>query len=265
MIRRRRFLLSLLLGCLLVAAPALAQPAGPVDLELALLVDVSGSISAAEYNLQKTGYVNAFTNPALWNAISQGAIGKIAVAYIEWSGSTQQSTLVNWTIIDSQASALAFSAAIQASTRAFSGQTGVGAALTFGTNSILQNGITSTRQILDISGDGCNNSGVEASVGRAFALANGIDVINGLVIQPNNACEHPNYATLLPYYQNEVITANGFVQVANDFADFEAALDAKLIKEIQGTVPEPISMVLMGTGLAGIGAMRRRRRKQNED
>ncbi|WP_409559305.1 DUF1194 domain-containing protein, partial [Accumulibacter sp.] len=39
-----------------------AANAVPVGLELVLLVDVSGSVDATEYALQKTGYVNAFNS-----------------------------------------------------------------------------------------------------------------------------------------------------------------------------------------------------------
>ncbi len=67
------------------SAPA---QAAPVALELALLVDVSGSVDATEYNLQKQGYINAF-NDAVIQANITSLTGGIAVTYIEWSGSTQ--------------------------------------------------------------------------------------------------------------------------------------------------------------------------------
>ena len=46
----------------MAAAPSQAVP---VDTELALLVDVSGSVSGAEFNLQRQGYIDAFNNPAV--------------------------------------------------------------------------------------------------------------------------------------------------------------------------------------------------------
>jgi hypothetical protein len=64
---------------LFFAAPASAIP---VALELALLVDVSGSVDAGEYALQKGGYVAAFQDPGLLAAIA-GLPGGIAVTYIE--------------------------------------------------------------------------------------------------------------------------------------------------------------------------------------
>ena len=80
-----------------------AASAVPVGLELVLLVDVSGSVDATEYGLQKTGYVNAFNSAAVQNAILGSQLGKIAVTYVEWSGNNEQSQQVGWTLIDSVA------------------------------------------------------------------------------------------------------------------------------------------------------------------
>src|SRR4051794_19231929 len=73
----------------LVAAPlAFSTPsqAVPVGLELSLLVDVSGSVDNSEYNLQKQGYVNAFSDPGLVSAILASTGGSIAVNFVQWSG-----------------------------------------------------------------------------------------------------------------------------------------------------------------------------------
>ena len=47
----------------------------PVDLELVLAVDVSRSIDADEFELQRQGYARAIVNPAVLNAIRSGPIG----------------------------------------------------------------------------------------------------------------------------------------------------------------------------------------------
>ena len=51
-----------------------------------------------EQRIQRQGYVNAFLQPALVNAIQSGPVGKIAVTYVEWGGSAVQ--ILPWTLID---------------------------------------------------------------------------------------------------------------------------------------------------------------------
>ncbi|MGD9741241.1 MAG: DUF1194 domain-containing protein, partial [Dongiaceae bacterium] len=71
----------------LAGAAAPAAAAEPVDLELVLAGDASGSIDNAEMRMQRQGYAAAITDPEVLTAISYGEIGAIAVAYIEWAGS----------------------------------------------------------------------------------------------------------------------------------------------------------------------------------
>ena len=68
--------------------PILAQasPDNTVDVELVLSVDVSGSISSREFNLQRDGYANAFRDPEVIAAIKSLDHG-LAVTLQYWSNS----------------------------------------------------------------------------------------------------------------------------------------------------------------------------------
>src|SRR3546814_6577868 len=76
-----------------------------VDLELVLAVDVSLSIDAGEARLQREGYVAAFRDPQVLDAIKGGILGRIAVTYFEWANSAHTQLVVRWMLIDSEAAA----------------------------------------------------------------------------------------------------------------------------------------------------------------
>lgn len=72
----RATLTTVTCGLSVLTISATANAATLVDLELSLLVDVSGSVDNTEFALQRDGYVNTFSNPNLFNNfISQGSIG----------------------------------------------------------------------------------------------------------------------------------------------------------------------------------------------
>jgi len=223
-----------------------------VDLELSLLVDVSGSVNTTEFNLQKQGYANAFHNVNIWNAIDQGAFSRIAVNLVYWSGANQQTEVVGWTLIDSQAAANTFANAISGTTRHFAGSTAIQSALQWGTDRFVNNGFDGTRSVIDVSGDGVRNNGLTNPLGRDYALANGIDTINGIVIGGNPG--------VFSYYVNSVIGGtNAFATQVNSFSQFGGAIDRKLIREISNEVPEPSTLLLMGAGLFGLVSYGRKR------
>lgn len=225
----------------------------PVAVELALLVDVSGSVSNSEYDLQKTGYVNAFRD-AILHANIATLTGGIAVTYVEWSSNNQQAQLVNWFHITNAASANAFADLILASSRGGNGSTAVGSALRFITPQFATNAFEGVRQVIDVSGDGeDNNSPQSTASARDAALAAGVDAINGLPIGGGVALKN--------WYANNVVGGAGsFVREAVTFDDFGKVVKEKIGEEIRnpGQVPEPGSIALILLGLAGLGFMRRK-------
>lgn len=232
-----------------VATPSHAVP---VDLELQLLVDVSGSISGGEFNLQRDGYEAAFRDAGIISAIENGTIGSIAVQLIYWSSSSQQAVGVDWTQITDSTSANAFADSVAAAARPYSGGTVPSAAINYGAPLFNDNGFEGNRLVMDVSGDGAGSTSA-TSAARDAALAGGVDAINGLVIGSSTSLQDF-------YMANIVGGAGGFLVVANSFEDFASAVLTKIGREIVGgEVPVPGAIPLMATGLFVL--WRRSRRK----
>ena len=224
--------------CLFLLLPGSAAAQGaprpvPVDLELVLAIDVSGSIDQEEAQLQRQGYVDAITDPEIIRAIKGGILGRIAVTYFEWAGEGYQDRVVDWAVIDGEETARAFAAKLAAAPVGTGPWTSISDALDFGARLFPNNGFQGTRRIIDISGDGPNNTGPPVVPARDRAVAQGI-TINGLPIindRPTfNRMPMPN---LDLYYRNCVIGGRGaFIVVAETFRTFARAIRRKMILEI---------------------------------
>jgi hypothetical protein len=216
--------------CTLVAAmaasgmPARAQAV--VDLELVLAVDVSGSVSPDRFLLQQNGYVAAFRDPRLLQAIRTGAAQAIAVTVTQWTGPDLQVQVVPWTIIKDEDSILAFAEAIEKVPRQlFSGGTSISGAIDHAIALLAKSPFKGTRRVIDVSGDGSNNRGRPAAEARDAAVRAGVS-INGLpilVLEPY----------LDQYYWNNVVGGpNAFVIAVESYAAFADAVLKKLIIEV---------------------------------
>jgi hypothetical protein len=223
-----------LAACCLIFAPARAET---IDLALVLAADVSRSIDDDEFKLQRQGYAAAVTNPRVLQAIAGGPHGAIAICFIEWSGPEEQQLVAEWSVIRDGETAAGFAATLLAAPRSFVGRTSISAALDFSRAYLTKVGALPDRRIIDVSGDGTNNSGRPAPDARDEAVAAGI-TINGLAI----INEHPNpgyFAHTQPpeglpeYYRQNVIGGpGGFLLVVQDFSSFGEAITNKLVNEI---------------------------------
>lgn len=233
----RRFILVLLV-LLLVCAHARADK--DVDLALVLLTDVSRSIDDAEFKMEKDGYASAFTNSKVIAAIRGGALGRIAVTYVEFAGTAEVRTVIDWTVVHDSDSARAFVDQVSAAPRSFSGRTAIGAGIDHAVQSLVESGFAATRSVIDVCADGANNAGRESSAARDDAMKAGI-TINGLAIINENPASwtfaHVHPPGGLPnYFRENIIGGPGsFVLEIRDFSMFADAMTRKLILEIAST------------------------------
>ncbi|HEY1432997.1 MAG TPA: DUF1194 domain-containing protein [Stellaceae bacterium] len=208
-----------------------------VDLELILAADVSRSIDDAEFDLQRKGYAAALTDPRVLAAIHGRSGAAIGVSFIEWSGDEDQQVVVDWTEIRDEEDAGSMAAAILAAPRSFMGRTSISAAIDFAMGHFAKSKWQAKRRIIDISGDGTNNSGRAVTEARDQAISQGV-TINGLAIindKPNlgySAHTQPPGGLPLYYRQNVIGGANSFLLVVQDFNSFADAMAQKLAKEI---------------------------------
>jgi hypothetical protein len=230
-------LFALFITIAVVAGSPAARAAEEVDLLLVLSSDVSRSIDAPKFKLQRDGYAAAIVNPRVIQAIRSGALGKIAVSFVEWSGVGAQKIVIDWTVIRDEATAKDFSAQVIEAPRAFADRTSISGGIDFAMAQLARAPFQSNRHTIDVSGDGTNNSGREVTDARDEALAKGV-TINGLVILSERPmswnADHTNPpGGLDTYYRNNVMGGPGsFVMVAENFSSFGQAILNKLIAEI---------------------------------
>jgi len=225
--------LAVLMG-LSGVAPVAAAGAGEVDVALVLAVDTSRSMDFEEIGIQRQGYVEALKHKEFIDAVKGGLTGRIAISYFEWAGYVVQDSVIDWQVIETEADAIAFADKLDARPIATQRRTSISTAIAQGASMIIAAPYQGRREVIDVSGDGPNNSGNPVTPTRDKAVASGM-VINGLAImlRPSDAPDG-----LDKYYADCVIGGPGaFVLPVHKVEDFAIAVRRKLVLEISGLSP----------------------------
>ena len=252
----------------------------PVSLELALVVDISGSVDTSEFTLQRDGYRNAFYDAAVQSAITALPQG-LAVSFFFFSttasgngiGSTWSVPVLDWRQVTDAAGSEAFGDAIAALADprlTESGDTNIAAGIEAALNSITGNDFEANRQVIDISSDGvqnvrldgtqdtiCNGDDVAGATGCLPELTTQRDAAESARITVNGLPILTDSALLTTYFNDYVITSDGFLEPAVDFDAFSNAVRDKILTEV---VPVPAAVWLFGSGLLGLIGMARRKK-----
>ncbi|SDE45383.1 DUF1194 domain-containing protein [Limimaricola pyoseonensis] len=215
-------------GALLLAGLADGVAAQGCRQALVLGLDVSGSVDAREYALQRDGVAAALTAPDVAAALLDPAMPPVRLAVFEWSGPGETRLILPWTGIDGAAALSAAARQIRSARRAgFGPTTALGGAMGEG-YALLAAQPDCDRHTLDLSADGTSNAGPRPQ--DTGAAPPGVTV-NALLVAP----EAPGRAApLVDYFRAYVIRgADAFVETAIGFDDYEAAMRRKLLRELR--------------------------------
>ena len=225
------------LALVLASLVPLAAQAQSCAHALVLGLDVSLSVDAQDFALQRQGLANALLDPTVSDAIQHMPGGHVELAIFEWSGEYDQVLLVDWTTIDNRATLLAVAQALrERPPMDRTGRTAIGAAMLFALELTRQR-TDCGRYTLDISGDGPNNQGPAPELIRARMDAEGV-IVNALVIENNFNDPEPSASPPLgPYYRDNVITGPAsFVELIFGFENYQDAMRRKLLRELRPAV-----------------------------
>jgi hypothetical protein len=237
-----RMAIALLSLALTLSSPA-ARAAEPVDLLLVLAADVSRSVTEGKFRLQREGAAAAISNPEVIKAITAGPNRRIAVCFVEWATAGLHNVVVDWTMIGDGQSARGFGDKLIEAPRSFAGSTSISSAIDFSVSQLERASFAAERRVIDVSGDGNNNSGRSVTDARDDALAKGITINALVILTPLAESFRPEHTNppggLEKYFQDNVIGGPGaFTVVAESHESFGRALTKKLIQEIAG-LPGP--------------------------
>ena len=217
----------------LLAGSAVAEPCRQA---LVLGLDVSGSVDAREYRLQLDGLAAALQNPQVVAAIEAVPEVPVRLMVFEWSGPEAQRLLVGWTPLRSGADLAGVASRLRAVQRVQADvSTAIGSALRYA-RAALTGHEDCWRLTIDISGDGKSNTGPHprdvsrTQMGRA--------TVNGLVIGQDTGNSgdrrQVELGELSSYFHAYVLAGpDAFVQTAMGFEDYERAMVAKLLRELE--------------------------------
>jgi len=227
--------LILSLAMALASTSILRAKDGPVevDVELVLAVDISYSMDPEEQRLQREGYAQALVSPSFIAAVRSGAYGKIVIAYLQWASQTDQDVLLPWTVIDGPESARMAAEKLSEAPYRRAQRTSISGAIDSAMALFEGNGFHGMRRVIDVSGDGANNSGRPVTIARDDAVRQGV-TINGLplLLRPSS-WGFRDIANLDQYYEDCVIGGVGAFSIPiRDSKQFSEATRTKLVLEI---------------------------------
>ncbi|MBT8414924.1 MAG: DUF1194 domain-containing protein [Boseongicola sp.] len=233
---------AVILAGVLAMSPAFANAACRLALVLAL--DVSGSVDSSEYVQQMSGVAEALSDPEVQDVLFANPQAPVSIAIFEWSASSYQQIIVDWTTLNSPSDVDAITNTLLGWQRAQAPEaTGIGAALTFA-NAMIARAPACWDQTLDISADGKNNDWPLPYRLRENGLLGDMNV-NALVIATDfsgTVDRTPDgVAELTAYFRARIIHGpDAFVEVAQGYAAYAEAMKRKLLREL---ATRPVGMI----------------------
>lgn len=224
--------------CAGLSAPVAAQE--PCRLALVLALDVSSSVDAEEYVLQRDGLAAALDDAGIRAAILDGP-GHVAIAIYEWSGRWRSVTISDWTALTDHG---AIDRVIQSLRSAPRSQTrfptAMGYALGYGAT-LLARGPDCNRRVIDLSGDGANNDGFPPRLAyKNFPFHN--VTVNGLAVLGGTA-------EVVEYFHREVRYGWGaFVETSDGYQGYRQAMTRKLFRELNDMILGAGPVTVAGPG-----------------
>ncbi|MEL6960134.1 MAG: DUF1194 domain-containing protein [Pseudomonadota bacterium] len=191
------------------------------DTALLLTIDVSNSIDVGEYRLQTNGMADAILDAEVSEALLQG---QVALAVMQWSGEGRQVVSIPWHQMRSIGDVQSFAVQARMMERAFvMSDTAPGDAIYFALEQFAD-APDCNRRVIDISGDGTANAGLDTRTAAREAERQGV-TINGIAIESMGLA-------ITNFFARAVITRDGFVITARRHLDYPRAIREKILREV---------------------------------
>lgn len=191
------------------------------DLALVLAVDISGSVDRGEYRIQMDGLAAALNDGIVQDALVDA---QAQVTLVQWTGTSRQRQTIPWTQISSFADVENLAARVGNNQRIWRNfSTAIGEAVQVSA-ALFDQVPQCRRKVIDVSGDGVSNEGVEPRSLSTGMTQRGI-TINALAIETDET-------DLTAYFFENLIVGEGaFVITANGFEEYPEQIRRKLQRE----------------------------------